>query len=200
MFARVHDRMVEVEPVYDEGRTVRHRSPYLKKKPPGRNPGEARQSLPSSDDMPQFYSTHRRKSIAFWCRVTTSGAGGVFGAKFVKLSTTPITTPTQPEAAHERSHTTASKISRILFVCAGFCDPTACNGVRSGTSRPEYLSTGYRGFESLLLRFRAVSSPPPAFDRRRTKLTLKRGGFRAGRSKPAAARPGSPGARSGRRA
>src|SRR5215213_5295134 len=66
--------------------------------------------------------------------------------------TTPIATPTQPEATHNLSHTTASKISSILFVCAGFCDPTACNGAQPETSRPEYLLTGYRGFESLLLR------------------------------------------------
>jgi hypothetical protein len=68
---------------------------------------------------------------------------------------TPTTTPTRPEAAHKRSRTTASKISCIPFVYADSCLPSAHNDVQPETGGPEYLSTGYRGFESLLLRFLA---------------------------------------------
>jgi hypothetical protein len=55
---------------------------------------------------------------------------------------TPTATPTRPEAAHERSRTTATKIHCIPFVYAGSRLPPAHNGVQSGTTGPEYLSNG----------------------------------------------------------
>lgn len=63
---------------------------------------------------------------------------------------TPTITPTQPETNRERPYTTASETCYIPFIRAGFCLPTTCNGARAETSYLEYLSTGCRGFESLL--------------------------------------------------
>ena len=72
------------------------------------------------------------------------------------------TPTTVHQALHQRSQKplptithNRERISSIPFVYAGCYHPTASNNARQETSAPEYLSTGYRGFESLLLRFSA---------------------------------------------